>query len=150
VKFERSTSITALIVSVFAIGLSLWQGFISREHNKLSLAPYLQVSPKLVGGKESGLYIENAGTGTAFIKSVNINVDGKTFDLTKNSWSDLFEYIKVNPICYKKRWLKVGSAIRAGNEVVLISMTDADLPLCVLSAIKFLTTPEMRLSISYT
>ncbi len=148
--FEKTANIAVIIISIIALCVSLWQGSVTREHNRLSLAPHIQISPRLVGGKNSGLYMENAGTGSAFIKAISLSVKGRSFDLTKNSWSDFFKYINVKPGCFKERWIRVGSAIQAGKEMALITVTEADAPLCNLEALKFLTEPEVYLNITYT
>jgi hypothetical protein len=79
-----------------------------------------------------------------------LRVKGRSFDLTKNSWSDFFKYINVKPGCFKESWVRVGSAIQAGKEMALITVTEADAPLCNLEALKFLTEPEVYLNITYT
>lgn len=84
VRIERSVSCAAMFISFLALVISIWQGYEAKKHNRLSFTPYLQISPRLVGDISSGLYLENAGTGTAFFKSIVIIVNRNKFDLTKN------------------------------------------------------------------
>jgi hypothetical protein len=150
-RSERILAVSAVFVSVLALGVSIWQGMLSREHNRLSLAPYLQVSPRLVGDASAGLYLENAGTGSAFVKSASISVRGKNFDLADNKWEEFFEHIGVEPRCFRERWLRPGAAVLAGKEFDLIKISDANLslPECLFETLKLLTEKDAQLNISY-
>jgi len=147
---EKILSVSALIISIFALAVSVWQGMDNRDFNRLSVKPHLQVNPKLTGDSESGLYLENAGTGTAFINAITISVNGKTFDLIKDNASIFFESIQVKHGCYIESWPRKGAAIQSGKEFPLIQVTEADVAACNLEIVKFLTEPDMIMNIEYT
>lgn len=146
---EKVLSISAIFISICALAVSIWQGVVEREHNRLSLTPYIEVSPRLAGRSQSGIFIENAGTGAAFIKYVNISSGGKLFKLTEDNWSDFFQHIGVNKDCYKKSWIKPGSVLQPSKEIPLITVSEASMPICDLDAVKFLTEPGLTLKIVY-
>ncbi|MFM5361877.1 hypothetical protein ACET98_12370 [Aeromonas veronii] len=150
-KLEKTISFVAILISFLALLISIWQGYIARQHNRLSFQPYLQVSPRLVGDINSGLYLENAGTGTAFVKSIDIVINGKDFDLTKNQWSQFLSFVDINPICFKKSWIRPDAALQAGKELALISLSKAELPFsfCWLEVTKLLTLEEAELRVNY-
>ena len=150
-KLERTLTFSAMFISCLALIVSVWQVISIQEHNRLSLAPYLQVSPRLLGDSNTGLYLENAGNGSAFIKSATISVRGKKFDLTENQWPEFFEYIDVEPLCFKNTWFRFDAAILVSKELDLIRISDADflLPQCQAEAVKFLTTDGVTLDIEY-
>lgn len=150
-KSERILAFSAVFISVLALVVSIWQGMVSREHNRLSFTPYLQVSSRLTGNTDTGLYLENAGTGPAFIQSAIVSARGKSFDLADNQWSELFEHIGVEPLCFRNTWLRPGAALRAEKEVDLIKITTANLPLpkCAIESLKFLTEKDAKLIIRY-
>ncbi len=148
--FEKALSTAAIIISTFALVVSIWQAKDNRDFNKLSIKPHLQVNPKLTGDKESGLYLENAGTGTAFIDSITLSVNGKIFNLIEDNSSEFFNSIDVKPDCYKESWPRKGAAIQSGKEFPLIKVTEANAPLCNFEAMKFLTEPSVIMNISYT
>lgn len=150
VPSEKSISALALVISISALVVSIWQGVDNRNFNELSVKPHLQINPKLTGDSESGLYIENAGTGTAFINSISIRVNDKTFNLIEDNTSILFEFIRVKPDCYRESWPRKGAAIQAGKEFPLIQVTKADVAVCNLETIKLLTEPNMIMNIEYT
>lgn len=146
---EKVLSIGAIIISIFALIVSIWQAKDNRDFNKLSIKPHLQVNPKLTGDKESGLYLENTGTGTAFIDSITLSANGKTFNLIENNSSDFFNSINVKPGCYRESWPRKGAAIQSGKEFPLIKVTEANALLCNFEAMKFLTEPNIIMNISY-
>jgi len=150
VSSEKILSLSAVIISIFALVVSIWQGIDNRDFNKLSVKPYLQVNPKLTGGVESGLYLENAGTGTAFINTISLSLKGKTFDLIKDNTSTFFESIQVKPGCFKESWPRKGAAIQSGKEFPLLQVTKADIAACNLEIVKFLTESDVVMNIEYT
>ena len=147
---EKVVSLAAIIISTLALIVSIWQAKDNRDFNKLSIKPHLQVNPKLTGDKESGLYLENAGTGTAFIDSVTVSTNGKIFNLTEGNPSEFFNSLNVKPDCYRQSWPKKGAAIQSGKEFPLIKVTEANEPLCYFEVFKLLTGPNIIMNISYT
>ena len=68
----------ALSVSVFAIGLSLYEGHQFRKHNILSVKPHLSFAWNKHNNKID-VHIKNNGLGSAIIKSFNVSFDkGRT------------------------------------------------------------------------
>lgn len=77
------------IIAICALALTIWQGYITSRHNKLSVAPYLTTWVSADG--DSGVYsieIVNNGIGPALIKAFRIFVDGIEI---KGSESELVE-----------------------------------------------------------
>ena len=67
-EFYFWSTIATLIVAMCALGLTFWQGFITRQHNKLSVKPML----KFVMKRELGFYelkLMNCGVGPALIRT---------------------------------------------------------------------------------
>ncbi|MBD6991069.1 hypothetical protein G3218_10695 [Vibrio parahaemolyticus] len=95
--------------------------------------------------------MENAGTGTAFFKSIVIIVNRNKFDLTKNQWGQFLSSVDINPVCFKKSWIRPDSAMQAGKELALISLSEADLPLpyCLQQVTRLLTLEEVEIRINY-
>ncbi|MGB2833314.1 MAG: hypothetical protein WBC07_10210 [Methylotenera sp.] len=65
------------IIAISALVLTVWQGYITRQHNKLSVVPYLTTWSHADG--ENGFYsieIMNNGIGPALIKAFQVFVDG--------------------------------------------------------------------------
>ena len=146
---EKMLSKLAIVISVFALAVSIWQAADNRSFNEFSIKPHLQVNPRLTFDSESGLYLENAGTGTAFIDSISLHVNGKSFDLIKNHSSEFFDFIGIEANCYKESWPRSGAAIQAGKEFALIQATKVSDPRCNFAIEGFLVKPQIEIDIDY-
>ena len=147
---EKVLSLAAIIISTLALIVSIWQAKDNRDFNKLSFKPHLQVNPKLTGDKEDGLYLENAGTGTAFIDSITVSTNGKIYNLIEDNPLEFFNSLNVKPHCYRQSWPKKGAAIQSGKEFPLIKVTEANAQECNVEVIKLLTRPNVIMNIFYT
>lgn len=146
---EKLFSALALIISIFALFVSVWQGVDSRAFNKLSVKPHLQVNPRLTDYANSGLFLENSGTETAFIEAIVLSVDGKVFDIINEGSLAFYEYIKAKPNCYRESWPRKGAAIQSGREFPLVQVTRAEVGVCDLEVVRLLTVPDVTMKIKY-
>lgn len=94
------------IIAMCALGLSIWQGYITRRHNKLSVAPLL--TSKLEESKEHFCFqLKNKGLGIAKINSFNFLVNGKL--VTNNEFMSDFQQLipqSMNATFYLRRYDK--------------------------------------------
>jgi hypothetical protein len=80
VNIEAAFSIIAIIISVGALIISFWQGYLTRKHNKLSVKPHLVFwANYFADSGETGVFIKNYGIGPAVIKKISIFIDGEIF-----------------------------------------------------------------------
>ena len=134
---DKIVSFCAIVISVIALFVSIWQGVLTREHNKLSVKPNFLIAPVLEGkGGKNGIYLSNAGLGPGIISDAKLIINDEEFDFKKNPWLDVFKKINVKPICFSTSWFPAGSALKSSEEVPLISMTRADLAACYMEVIK--------------
>ncbi|HIF9371791.1 TPA: hypothetical protein ACX6RS_003922 [Photobacterium damselae] len=122
-----------------------------REHNKLSLKPYITATPKYSGiNKDDGIFITNNGMGPAFVKAASIEVNGKAFDLMHNSWPEISEYLNLKNTCFIESWFRKDSAIKSGESIRILGPTlgkkDAD---CPIQLMKMLSSEELILKLKY-
>lgn len=69
VSYSNIASTIALVASILAVVFSWQQNNITKEHNRLSVKPILQLTPMVEGdNKRIGLYLSNVGLGPAIIK----------------------------------------------------------------------------------
>lgn len=149
-RMDRLYSVLGVLVAVIAVAVSIKQGVDSRRHNTLSVMPFLAARPALEGeGKNNGLYLGNAGLGPAIINKATLSVDGKAYDFTRNAWSEVFKNTELQSLCFATSWLAEGSALSAGEEVALISVTKADLPLCYFETLMLITQHTLKIDIHY-
>ena len=71
---EQIVAISSLCVAALAFAVTLWQGYLTRKHNRLSVQPRLRVSLQL--GERPGIYLQNVGFGPAVIIDFLIALEG--------------------------------------------------------------------------
>lgn len=68
---------SAAVIALAALGVSVWQGILTRRHNKLSVTPHLRLDGHLAYDKPIEITLENCGIGPAFIEQFVLELDGK-------------------------------------------------------------------------
>lgn len=69
--FNTIGSISAMLIGVCALAISIWQGIETRNNNKLAVTPKLTILCNfLPSGEYSGICIRNKGIGPAIIKNI--------------------------------------------------------------------------------
>ena len=76
-QWDRITAVSGIFIALCALFISVWQGYLSREHNRLSVMPQLAINLDWHFENKSGLFVYNQGLGPARIKRVSIFLDGK-------------------------------------------------------------------------
>lgn len=78
VRWDRVTAIASLIVAALALGVSVWQGQVTRNHNRQSVKPQVQISRHLSPRADlNGLLVANNGVGPATVHDSLLNFRGK-------------------------------------------------------------------------
>jgi hypothetical protein len=114
-QFKEWSGTIALIVAVFAFFVSIFNACETREHNRLSLRPYLTID---FGVDETGAgwrYFQN-GLGLAIIKAFEVKVDEKQV----TGWKSLLETLNISADAVNYRILGKGSAIMPSNNTGIL------------------------------
>lgn len=74
-------ALSAVVIAVCSLGVSIWQGYLARRHNQLSVKPYVYLNWHLSHGDNVTCQIKNDGLGTAFINSFKVEIDGVTHEI---------------------------------------------------------------------
>lgn len=119
----------ALVVSVCALGLTVWQGVVTRKHNKLSVRPAI-TSTRVSRSKNDGtpvsvlnLHLINQGLGPAFIKSFDYLFDGQP--LPDNAYANLYSWLSsrlnntVTTVNHMAGHIGVGHVMKCGDSFEL-------------------------------
>lgn len=77
---EKIVSFSAIFISLATLYISYVQHNASIKQQKLSVMPYLSLGNEGTGSPNYQLILENNGIGPAFIESVNIFYNGKTYE----------------------------------------------------------------------
>ncbi len=80
-RTENIAQYGILIIAVSAMFISVWQGFQTQRHNRLSVRPYFTFSNNTnVEENRYQVVLSNQGYGPGIIKEYEISVDGKVYD----------------------------------------------------------------------
>jgi hypothetical protein len=60
-------ALSSVEIALCALGISVWQGYVAREHNELSILPLLHVDKEAREGNDIELVVINHGLGPAII-----------------------------------------------------------------------------------
>ena len=131
---------SSIIISICALFISIWQGFVSRQHNVLSFraVPFINFQSendgKVGGTLWPGWRITNNGGGTGFIKYGYLYIrtndtighgEYKYFGLTQgNNWSKVMGSLNSGvELKYTRHFTGLGPnhPIRAGETIVMFS-----------------------------
>lgn len=102
---------SSMVIAISALVLTVWQAYITRQHNKLSVSPYLTTWSHTDGGNgHYSIEIMNNGIGPALIKAFQVFVDGVEIkgnesELVEKATQKLFggyEYQSAN--CFSFHW----------------------------------------------
>lgn len=90
-KNEKLQSLIAIIIAIVALGISIWQGFEQRQHNRLSVKPLLNFEV-IAHNQTKSIMLSNDGLGPAIIKGFYINLDGDIIDAeSQNPWNPVLD-----------------------------------------------------------
>jgi hypothetical protein len=115
------TAIAAGIVSLSALGVSIYEAYLMREQQAASVLPIIDFWSAY--GPESGysLNLANKGLGPAFIKDISVTVDGKE----QNHWTAVTRAITGQPVPHGESAL-IGSVLAPGDAGALITIPDPE------------------------
>ena len=72
-SWERTIGVCSVVIAVCALVATLWQEASSREHNRLSVRPILDIVIGLASDSSpAGVSLENRGVGPAIIRTSNV------------------------------------------------------------------------------
>ena len=112
-------ALSAMIVAVFALFVTIWDSYQSRKHNRLSVKPFLGIGVDIHEKVEFTL--SNQGIGPAVIKEFSVYFDGKL--LSKNPRADIYRDLLEGSIGkYKFHIPFEGACIKEGAEKSLLRL----------------------------
>ena len=149
---DRLISLAALAVAFGALCVSLWQLDMARQHNVLSVRPFLMVTPHFAGsGDENGLYLTNEGIGLGIITSMSVTVSGKTYaGLGTTQWPTILRSMNLDPLCFSTGWPTKLAALSPGKEIQILGPSKKPPAGCELALINFLLRKDVSIALHYT
>jgi hypothetical protein len=120
---EMLVALSAVLIGVCALVVSVVQVRIMREEQHASVWPRVGVAQSYIQGKSLSVVVVNPGIGPAIIKSVSVSVDGQP----RTSWSEV-----LNALVREDRSWNVGRStisnriIPAGEAVETVELFDSE------------------------
>jgi hypothetical protein len=149
-------AVAAGFIALCSLGATIWQAWISRKHNRLTVRPVLSLQrDKTIDDNAItwSFEVRNVGTGPALVKSFALTLNGDVHvpeapgadlvkDLLKAAWGDRYRYV-----LRKHGVLGVGSVIASGESYVLGAVEFPGMSEAVVDAI--LESPVIGLRLGY-
>ena len=119
-------AICAASISLVALSIGIYQSYLTRKHNKLSVRPHLSISR--VSDYDKGLTysLENNGLGPAIIKKFGIQIDEKNVPTENNVTFKALDTLKVSTENVGYYILDVDEAFSAGKQLLLLAFIDSE------------------------
>ena len=122
VPIELTLSISAMIIAIASITVSIWEGYTMREHYHLSLSPRLDWVFSSANN-QTGFVITNKGLGPAIVTSRHIYIDGEKIDESKMKFPYIIaQKLFDNKMLHSAHTLDIESVIDEGEDIVLYSI----------------------------
>lgn len=122
-KTELFVSISAVVIALAALSLSVFEGIETRRHNQIRLQPNLNFERLYYSDNDRiGIYLKNNGLGPAIIKKTYIAFNGEVLDehLGDAGWRYLDQHYQLVEKGYKSFWYTKDTLITVGDSQSLI------------------------------
>lgn len=128
-RSERITQVSVVIIAVCAVVVSIWQGQISqkglalaREHNRLTVKPYLDIT-RFTDSNDQTLEVKivNHGYGPAIINEFSLIYDNQTYD----NWNQVLNAAQEGRNIRFLNNMAPGSVMASGLDNVLVRLQTA-------------------------
>ncbi len=152
VSYSNIASTIALVASILAVVFSWQQNNITKEHNRLSVKPILQLTPMVEGGnKRNGLYLSNIGLGPAIIKEFEVRTKKVVASgFSSDQWKLVLDSVGLKHDCFAPGWPTENTAIKASDEIALLGITTSDMrDRCMPEMIGLVGGEEVLITITY-
>jgi hypothetical protein len=124
---ETYIALAALIVSLSAVVVGIYEAALQRAHDRAEVWPHLEVLT-FTTPQGASVYLENTGLGPAIVNSAVVTVDGKP----QRNWPEAMAGLFRGNGPQRARTLSVRTvddhALRAGDKVQMIGLAPEDLP----------------------
>lgn len=116
-------AISAAIIALASLFVSIWSAVATRKHNRLSVTPHLRVDYSHKPGEPVRVILSNNGIGTAIIKNFAIYLDGTL--LTAKAAGGLTEALSKTGITgyFFAYTLSSDDAVSSGEHMDLLSFS---------------------------
>lgn len=121
------TIIATISIAVIALLVSIWQGLVTRRHNRLSVTPHVDISLQTLRGR-FGFLMDNTGVGPAVIEWFKIYIDDKEipYDSESGGWDEALTNIDIGGLDISYAFYSVGHFMKSGTSFWALSWGDSE------------------------
>lgn len=120
---ESFVALAALIVSVSALGVGLYEANLQRQHDRAEVWPHVEIE-LFAGDSGAKLQAENTGLGPAVVESIEVGVDGKA----QHNWAGILHTLVGDTLRSYSNATVYEHGIRPGDAVTLLGLSRETLP----------------------
>jgi hypothetical protein len=121
---ETFVALAALVVSVSAVVVGIYEAALQRRHDRAEVWPHLEITTYTMP-KGATLSVENTGIGPALIKAIVVTVDGKR----AHNWDEVLTTLLGHPPAAPFSNSTIAeSALRPGEKTTLLGVPNEDIP----------------------
>jgi hypothetical protein len=121
---EMLVGIGALLVSVCALGVGVYEASLERHHARAEVWPHVEISLTVSTNEGFRIDVLNNGLGPAVIKAVDISLDG----VPASGWPQIFDRVLGRrPDSYFVSTLS-NRVLRAGDQITMLNVPARMLP----------------------
>lgn len=124
---EIIISLSSVGIACIALFIGVWQGFVTRQHNRLSVRPHLRIDRSEF--KIIKITLHNTGIGPAFIDDIELKLDDEVIIGDHKTRMDaIIGKLSILNIDVRYGTLFKEEAITAGEEYILLEiLTNPDI-----------------------
>ncbi|WP_155057982.1 hypothetical protein [Streptomyces blattellae] len=78
----------AVVIAVASLAVSVYETRATRQHNRYSVRPILQLQRRMSKGQKAGIKLMNSGLGPAVVLSTTLTVDGQVIGAWNKAGAD--------------------------------------------------------------
>ncbi|MGQ5524137.1 hypothetical protein ACUHMQ_12855 [Chitinimonas sp. PSY-7] len=118
---------SAALIALCSFYVAKKQAELAREHNRLSVRPFLGIYRKEFGNHPIEYSVENRGIGPAVIKRFHVLIDGKEVIAPHGNYIHAaMDMLGLDRNEVSGHLLGVNEVLKAGQEVVLVQFPNSD------------------------
>ena len=126
-KIEIIISIATSIIAITAVAVAVWQGVLTRRHNKLSVRPILNFK---IGSSKAldfvGIRLVNDGFGPAIVESINLFIGNEFVGKSKyDVWVTILRKLNISKSPFLFNSISEKHPISSGQSLNLIYLDSA-------------------------
>lgn len=123
-------TLVPVLISILALSLTIWQGWMTRKHNRLSTKPFLDFSWQLNSEFQLSCELKNLGLGPALIQKVRYFIEGEEIVIEgRHSYQLLFAKLDLDTLIKKipVTHIHPGTAFSIGHSECIFDLSSSSL-----------------------